>query len=444
MKVQRTIVIVLALCLVGAAPAQEEAAKPWESWQPPEVQMPEPNAWDIYLRAAELEEQIHQRLREEAGLPPQDEGANVPPPLAPGVDPNVPTQLHMTEQSLEPETLARLLDAYAPVFSAVEAAIAGEAQMPPLRTQEDIERIFPELAHMRQFARMLSSRSVHHLRNGQALPAALDGIASMHLAADVGTQGSVISGLVQTACQAIGEAALREAIPHLDSAEARIALNALQRAIAESAGFGEIMEGEATVGKAFYVDMILPALGEGRELAEIYQDEELAERAVGVTPEDTWAALTEAFARRTEEAHKPYWARAQIEAPDNPIAERSLATFQRTGLKFAFIEARLRCCVAALASQAYRADRGAYPESLDRLVPEYLSEVPRDPFADAPLRSAAGEPVSRAHPASQREPAGAGVLTIYSVGADGDDDGGRDVGHDLEGDGDVALVLMQR
>ncbi|MEA3400869.1 MAG: hypothetical protein U9R79_06420 [Armatimonadota bacterium] len=472
MKIVRpSIVIIVAVCLLAVAPAQEQGGeKPWESWQPPEVQMPEPNAWDIYLRAFEMAERIDEGLKAlrgepvvgvgpEPAAPPAEApeeaeeeaqaeaGRPGPPPMPPGAEtPNAKRPLDFGwAQELETDRLARLVEAYSQVFRALEEAIAGEAQVSPVRSQEDIGVAFPHFADLRQAARMFHARSIYHLRQDRALPAALDGIACMHLAADVGTQGTLIAGLVQTACQAIGEAALREAIPDLDAAGAQIALNALQRAMAECASFGEIMEGEAIVGKALYVDIIIPALGEGRELAEIYQDEELAERATGVTPEDTWVALTEVFARRTEEAQKPYWARQQIQAPDNPIAQRSLATFKRSGLKFAFIEARLRCCVAALAAQAYQANRGAYPESLDQLVPEYLSEVPRDPFADAALRSAAGEPVSisRRHPASARGRVGAGVLTIYSVGADGDDDGGTDVGHDLEGDGDVALVLTQ-
>ncbi|MGM0494889.1 MAG: hypothetical protein ACQER1_18290 [Armatimonadota bacterium] len=441
MKKRQCIAIILTLMVtIGLAVAQQEAAPPWEEWQPPEVQMPEPNAWDIYLLAAELEEQIHGRLREEAGLPAPDPEGDAPPQFPPGVDPNVRTQLDMTEQSLEPETLERLINAYTPVFSALEAAIAGDAQAPLLRTGEDIEQAFPDFAEMRQFARMLASRSVYHMQNDHALSAALDGIAAMRVGVDCATGQSMISGLVQEACVAIGEARLREAIPYLTDNEARIAMNALQDAMGERADFAEIMEGEATFSKTYFGNMIAPAMAGGADLEALTeQGHEIPEGAV--TAEGTWEALGEFLDAMQTEAAKPWWAREPIEEPDNPLAATLLPAHERAGSRFAYSDARLCVALTALAAQAYRSDTGSYPASLEQLVPHYLDEVPRDPFVDAPLRSVAHDPVSRAHPGAQREPTGAGVLTIYSVGYDQDDDGGADVGNRIEEDGDIALTL---
>ncbi len=431
------LVVALTSCL---AVAQEEDAKPWDDWQPPEVQMPEPNAWDIYLLAAELQEQIHERLREEAGLPVPEPEADAPQQFPPGVDPNLRTQLDMTEQSLEPETLERLIDEYAPVFSALEAAIAGEAQMPPLRTGEDIEQAFPNFAEMRQFARMFAGRSVYHLQNDHALSAALDGIAAMRVGADCGTGQSMLTGLVQEACVAIGEAHLREAIPHLTAGEARIAMNALEDAVGETADFADIMEGEAIFSRAYFVNVTAPGMaGQGDLEALAEQGQEIPEGAV--TAEGTWEALTSFHEAQLVEVRKPYWQREALPTPENPLVASMASSFERAGMKFAYGDARLRVALTALAAHAYRGDTGSYPGSLDQLVPEYLPEVPRDPFVDAPLQSVAHDPVSRAHPGSDRGPTGAGVLTIYSVGYDQDDDGGADVGKRIEEDGDIALTL---
>src|SRR5439155_7640957 len=43
----------------------------------------------------------------------------------------------------------------------------------------------------------------------------------------------------------------------------------------------------------------------------------------------------------------------------------------------------MRLAAAALAIRLYRIDQGAWPASLDALVPKYLSEVPRDPFSSS-------------------------------------------------------------
>jgi hypothetical protein len=63
----------------------------------------------------------------------------------------------------------------------------------------------------------------------------------------------------------------------------------------------------------------------------------------------------------------------------------------------------------ALPLALYRAERGAYPDRLEQLVPKYLPAVPKDCYSDAAIRY-------------KRE--GTGYL-LYSLGPNGKDDGGR-------------------
>jgi hypothetical protein len=71
--------------------------------------------------------------------------------------------------------------------------------------------------------------------------------------------------------------------------------------------------------------------------------------------------------------------------------------------------ADLRCAMAALATERYRRANGRWPESLDALVPKYLSKVPDDPFTGKALK------VKRL----------VDGVVIYSVGDDRQDNGGR-------------------
>jgi hypothetical protein len=71
-------------------------------------------------------------------------------------------------------------------------------------------------------------------------------------------------------------------------------------------------------------------------------------------------------------------------------------------------QARLRCAIVALALERYRLDHGRWPERLDQLAPQYLTALPRDPCDGRALRY-------KALPD--------GVL-VYSVGLDGEDNGG--------------------
>jgi hypothetical protein len=72
-------------------------------------------------------------------------------------------------------------------------------------------------------------------------------------------------------------------------------------------------------------------------------------------------------------------------------------------------QAQLLSAAVALAAERFRTEQRRWPASLDELVPHYLTAVPTDPFADAPLRFI-------------RLSDG---LVIYSVGADGAYDGGH-------------------
>jgi hypothetical protein len=74
------------------------------------------------------------------------------------------------------------------------------------------------------------------------------------------------------------------------------------------------------------------------------------------------------------------------------------------------IHAHLVTTKAALGIQRYRADHdGELPRTLSQLVPQYLATVPSDPFDGKSIRY---------------EPVGTGFV-IYSIGADGEDNGGR-------------------
>ena len=65
--------------------------------------------------------------------------------------------------------------------------------------------------------------------------------------------------------------------------------------------------------------------------------------------------------------------------------------------------------LTGLALELYRRDHDAYPDTLDALVPDYPPAVPPDRFTGLPLRYA----LIDAQP------------TLWSVGVDRDDDGGR-------------------
>lgn len=90
-----------------------------------------------------------------------------------------------------------------------------------------------------------------------------------------------------------------------------------------------------------------------------------------------------------------------------PALEKAVTTLDQAN-------ARRDATIAALALHRWHAEHGSFPESLDALVPAYLPRLPLDPVDGKPLRYAI-------------TPDGP---VLYSLGADGDDDGGARLGEE--------------
>jgi hypothetical protein len=108
-----------------------------------------------------------------------------------------------------------------------------------------------------------------------------------------------------------------------------------------------------------------------------------------------------AGARRPDWIEKlrcPFALSGESLAPDASYVER-----------FFRMEAMRNLAVTALAGSRFRSARGAWPESLDALLPDFVPEIPRDPMDGRALRLQLTE----------------GGPLFYSAGADGKDDGGK-------------------
>lgn len=92
-----------------------------------------------------------------------------------------------------------------------------------------------------------------------------------------------------------------------------------------------------------------------------------------------------------------------------PIASMLYSSYMTESLQFAYFEARRDLAKIATALKLYKLKRGEYPESLQALVPDCISELPRDTFTGSDFMY-------------RREAKG---FLLYSLGENGIDDGGR-------------------
>jgi hypothetical protein len=86
-----------------------------------------------------------------------------------------------------------------------------------------------------------------------------------------------------------------------------------------------------------------------------------------------------------------------------------IGNFEEAFMKEAMLEASLLAARTGLACKLFKSRTGAYPESLEALVPGILKEVPVDPFTGKPF-------------VYRREREG---FIVYSLGSNEKDDGGR-------------------
>lgn len=88
----------------------------------------------------------------------------------------------------------------------------------------------------------------------------------------------------------------------------------------------------------------------------------------------------------------------------------SIVTLSGLFKRAAMAETAKQVTTTAIALKRYHLKHGAYPDSLNALIPDFLSEVPRDPMDGKPLRY---------HVDTD------GTFRLYSIGDDGKDDGGN-------------------
>jgi hypothetical protein len=116
------------------------------------------------------------------------------------------------------------------------------------------------------------------------------------------------------------------------------------------------------------------------------------------------------IAKRPVEEQKALLNQLTVSATDLPYIARLAAIPQpRIAASYHRDQASLRCAIAMVAVERYRRAQGRWPAVLTDLVPVYLPKVPTDPYDAAPLR------LGRF----------AEGVVIYSVGADGQDNGGK-------------------
>ncbi|HTN05050.1 MAG TPA: hypothetical protein VL132_24405 [Planctomycetaceae bacterium] len=122
--------------------------------------------------------------------------------------------------------------------------------------------------------------------------------------------------------------------------------------------------------------------------------------------------LQSLVAQRTElAAVRKRWQAANSRDVAASLSARLIPPFESALLADVRTRLKRELTLIGYALVEYKAVHGAYPDTLNTLVPELLESIPADPFGEGPIRYMLN--------------AERGTFLLYGVGTNGQDDGGR-------------------
>ncbi|MBC8104402.1 MAG: hypothetical protein H7Z41_17640 [Cytophagales bacterium] len=330
---------------------------------------------------------------------------------------------------------AAIIAANADALATFRVGLAHAYQNPSRRS---FGAVFPELAEFRGMARLLSLEGQVREASGDLGGASQSRLDAVQMGEMLPRGGGLIHALVGIACEAIGRRPLWVLADKLSAGEAHAAASRLEKIEARRVPMADALKEEKWITQASLLEEFRTksTLQVCRDFFPVTSGE-----AEGNDTENWFSSVERSFAlmiplaakSKTQilaahgafmdiniaRARTPYASAsrlAPIPGPSDPINAILLPVFTQARFKEDDTRMQNALLTTVLALRAYRAEQGAYPESLEALVSHgYLSRIPADPFA-----STGGTPVR------YRRLAG-GTYLLYSVGPDCQDDDGTPI-----------------
>lgn len=304
-------------------------------------------------------------------------------------------------------------------LSLVRRGLTQPFVCPPVRSFFD-PHFSRASAEFRGLTRLLTLESQVKAGRGDWSGAAQSGLDAIALGEKMAGGSGMLGMLVGGACQAIGRKAVAPTVAHLDAKACRAAARRLESITASHVAFTATLTEEKWQTQASLQQLFRRPHWRGTLLEILCSD--TFGKGFGLNGRDQARllltsddALMSHYTRwinaKIADAARP-WPPSNVALPPDPLS-RALADFEtpRPRLRdMSGSRTQNPLLMLTLALRAYKLEHGAYPETLAQLRPGYLKIVPADPFAaSGPMRY-------------KRRGA---KYTLYSLGPDDKDDGGR-------------------
>jgi hypothetical protein len=289
---------------------------------------------------------------------------------------------------------------HAEAFRLLQEASAAPAVRYPTDLTKGFHVELPHLAPLHQLSRLLALKTLLAVEKSDHATVFSSVMENLALAKSLRQEPLVLSHLVHEAIVCISIEAMNDAQNHLEIPWADCAIFANELAALDTHDSHVV----ALKGERSSKLLALEELASTSRAPQADASEDVVQRT-GNLPTANYAraaydALIAAVDLPYPAAHAVF---ERIEKSDHaPIA---LSKILVGSLR---MQALLRCARVALAVNGFALTHGALPGTLDPLVPEFLPEIPLDPFDDQPIRYRQSED----------------GFAVYSVGDNLVDDGG--------------------
>jgi len=390
----RLLMIVLALVVTAAGlGVWFQGRDPMPTLTVPTPAMPSPNALDYYHQAANAVV-----------------GSSV---ISPGTlqAPGTPTAAQVAAVGLN-----------AHAFALLHHGFLYPLQEPPVRSISVPSSQDQKMSGLENLARLLGLAARVDAARGNWAGAMGSSLDAVQMGEAIPRGGLMVARLTGAGCEGIGRHTAWGYIDHLTAAQARASARRLQAIRAGHVPFADTVQEEEWTGQANLLEMMhrrdWPGFIFGQSQSNVSLSNTFATWQQGFAirragRQGILSHYTRCMDQAVANARQPYAAH-----PPDPIQPNDPLIFLADAFYFQMRVVETRAdtenalLLTLLALRAYRLEHGAYPVALSALVPGYLQSVPDDPFAlSGPLRYRL---------------AGA-KFVLYSVGPDGNDDGGKPI-----------------
>lgn len=336
----------------------------------------------------------------------------------------------------DPDSLEALFAKYGGHLKDLEDALSRREFRPPYPYEEGFEMLTPYVSKTLRAVKYLAGEADHLHSKGRDREALDRLFLAIGLSQDTGRGGPIINMLIQYIGQAISAEAARTILAEhaLSVKDLERAASVLDRLQASRPSPADGIEVEGVTNRRTLVllakegsfpQLSVPAFASWRYLfsvrlmavAALDEMKDLFEefRKIAALPSHTQVAAAESLvASRVMDSSNPL---VQVMVP---ALGKVFMVKNKPLLDFSLLR-------VATAIAWYEAEKGAYPAKLEDLAPRYISKVPDCPYSGTPLRYD-------------------GAGKVWSIGGDGDDDGGKPLAEqdEMTSDGDVVWIVKRK